>query len=68
MLSQATMSDIRQNLFFAFASNTAGFPIAVGVLYLFSALLPCPMTAAAAMSLSSVSVIENALRWRNVKP
>jgi Cu+-exporting ATPase len=66
-LSQATMSNIRQNLFFAFAYNTAGIPIAAGVLYPFFGLLLSPMLAAAAMSLSSVSVIGNALRLRGVK-
>ena len=64
-LSQATMRNIRQNLFFAFAYNTAGVPIAAGILYPFFGLLLSPMIAAAAMSLSSVSVIANALRLRN---
>ncbi|NND48522.1 MAG: copper-translocating P-type ATPase, partial [Woeseiaceae bacterium] len=63
-LSQATMRNIRQNLFFAFAYNTAGVPIAAGILYPFFGLLLSPMIAAAAMSLSSVSVIGNALRLR----
>ena len=63
-LSQATMRNIRQNLFFAFAYNTAGIPIAAGVLYPVFGLLLSPMIAAAAMSLSSVSVIGNALRLR----
>ncbi len=63
-LSQATMRNIRQNLFFAFAYNTAGVPIAAGILYPFFGLLLSPMIAAAAMSLSSVSVIANALRLR----
>lgn len=63
-LSRATMRNIRQNLFFAFAYNTAGVPIAAGVLYPFFGLLLSPMIAAAAMSLSSVSVIGNALRLR----
>ncbi|MGB5579611.1 MAG: copper-translocating P-type ATPase, partial [Woeseia sp.] len=66
-LSQATMRNIRQNLFFAFAYNTAGIPLAAGVLYPFFGLLLSPMIAAAAMSLSSVSVIGNALRLRGVK-
>ena len=63
-LSRATMRTIRQNLFFAFAYNTIGVPIAAGVLYPFFGLLLSPMIAAAAMSLSSVSVIANALRLR----
>lgn len=66
-LSQQTMSNIRQNLFFAFAYNTAGIPIAAGVLYPVFGLLLSPMIAAAAMSLSSVSVIGNALRLRRLK-
>ena len=65
-LSQATMRNIRQNLFFAFAYNTAGVPIAAGILYPFFGILLSPMIAAAAMSLSSVSVIGNALRLRHV--
>ena len=63
-LSHATMRNIRQNLFFAFAYNTAGVPIAAGVLYPFFGVLLSPMIAAAAMSFSSVSVILNALRLR----
>ncbi|MDF2997652.1 MAG: cadA [Xanthobacteraceae bacterium] len=63
-LSKATMANIRQNLFFAFAYNTAGVPIAAGVLYPVLGLLLSPMIAALAMSLSSVSVIGNALRLR----
>jgi Cu+-exporting ATPase len=66
-LSRATMRNIRQNLFFAFAYNTAGVPIAAGILYPFFGLLLSPMIAAAAMSLSSVSVISNALRLRNLE-
>ena len=66
-LSQATMSNIRQNLFFAFIYNLLGVPIAAGVLYPFTGLLLQPMFAAAAMSFSSVSVIANALRLRRVK-
>ena len=63
-LSRATMRNIRQNLFFAFAYNSAGVPIAAGILYPFFGMLLSPMIAAAAMSLSSVSVIGNALRLR----
>src|SRR5580698_6166433 len=66
-LSQATMRNIRQNLFFAFVYNAIGVPIAAGVLYPFFGLLLSPIFAAAAMSFSSVSVIANALRLRNVK-
>lgn len=66
-LSQATMSNIRQNLFFAMIYNAAGVPVAAGLLYPFFGLLLSPMFAAAAMSLSSVSVIANALRLRGVK-
>ncbi|MFO7654248.1 MAG: heavy metal translocating P-type ATPase [Candidatus Krumholzibacteriia bacterium] len=66
-LSRKTMTNIKQNLFFAFAYNTAGVPIAAGVLYPFFGLLLSPMIAAAAMSFSSVSVIVNALRLRGSK-
>ncbi|MBC8127764.1 MAG: copper-translocating P-type ATPase [Gloeobacteraceae cyanobacterium ES-bin-144] len=66
-LSRATMSNIRQNLVFAFLYNVLGIPIAAGVLYPFFGLLLSPIIAGAAMSLSSVSVISNALRLRNVK-
>lgn len=66
-LSQATMGNIRQNLFFAFVYNSLGVPVAAGILYPFFGLLLSPMIAAAAMSLSSVSVIANALRLRTVK-
>jgi P-type Cu+ transporter len=66
-LSQLTMSNIRQNLFFAFFYNALGVPIAAGVLYPFAGLLLNPMIAAAAMSFSSVSVIGNALRLRTTK-
>jgi Cu+-exporting ATPase len=66
-LSRSTMNNIRQNLFFAFAYNSAGVPVAAGVLYPSLGLLLSPMIAAAAMSLSSVSVITNALRLRNAK-
>jgi Cu+-exporting ATPase len=65
-LSRATMRNIRQNLWFAFAYNAIGIPIAAGVLYPSFGLLLSPMVAAAAMSLSSVSVIANALRLRNM--
>jgi len=66
-LSRATMRNIRQNLFFAFVYNFVGVPIAAGALYPWLGLLLSPMIASAAMSLSSVSVIANALRLRNVK-
>ncbi len=66
-LSRATMQNIRQNLFFAFAYNSAGVPIAAGILYPFFGVLLSPMIAAAAMSLSSVSVIGNALRLRHTR-
>jgi Cu+-exporting ATPase len=66
-LSRATMLNIRQNLFFAFIYNTAGVPIAAGVLYPFFGILLSPMIAAAAMSFSSVSVITNSLRLKRVK-
>jgi Cu+-exporting ATPase len=66
-LSQATMRNIRQNLFFAFIYNSIGVPIAAGVLYPFFGLLLSPILAAAAMSFSSVSVITNSLRLRRLK-
>ncbi|EKS28390.1 MAG: heavy metal translocating P-type ATPase [Afipia felis] len=66
-LSEATMSNIRQNLFFAFIYNAAGIPIAAGVLYPTFGLLLSPIIAAAAMALSSVSVVGNALRLKTVK-
>ena len=66
-LSRAALDNIRQNLFFAFAYNALGVPIAAGALYPWFGLLLGPTLAAAAMSLSSVSVISNALRLRNVK-
>jgi P-type E1-E2 ATPase len=65
-LSQSTMRNIRQNLFFAFVYNFLGVPIAAGILYPFFGILLSPMIASAAMSLSSVSVIGNALRLRTV--
>jgi Cu+-exporting ATPase len=66
-LSRATMRNIRQNLFFAFIYNAAGVPIAAGVLYPAFGILLSPLIGALAMSLSSVSVISNALRLRFVK-
>jgi Cu+-exporting ATPase len=66
-LSRATMRNIRQNLLFAFIYNALGIPVAAGVLYPFFGLLLSPMIAGAAMSLSSVSVISNALRLRKVR-
>jgi len=66
-LSQATMRNIRQNLFFAFAYNIIGVPIAAGLLYPLWGLLLSPMVASAAMTFSSVSVISNALRLRHVE-
>jgi Cu+-exporting ATPase len=65
-LSRATMRNIRQNLFFAFIYNALGVPIAAGILYPFFGLLLSPMIAAAAMSLSSASVVANALRLRRI--
>ena len=66
-LSRLTMGNIKQNLFFAFVYNAAGVPIAAGVLYPFFGILLSPIIAAAAMSFSSVSVITNSLRLRNVR-
>lgn len=66
-LSRKTMSNIRQNLFFAFVYNMIGIPIAAGILYPFLGILMSPMLASAAMSLSSVSVVANALRLRKAK-
>ncbi len=66
-LSRATMRNIRQNLFFAFFYNALGVPVAAGVLYPFFGLLLSPIIAAAAMSLSSVSVVSNALRLRHAR-
>jgi Cu+-exporting ATPase len=65
-LSAATMRNIRQNLFLAFVYNAAGVPIAAGALYPFFGILLSPVIAAAAMALSSVSVVGNALRLRSV--
>ncbi|BAF71747.1 heavy metal translocating P-type ATPase [Sulfurovum sp. NBC37-1] len=66
-LSRSTMKNIRQNLFFAFIYNSLGVPVAAGVLYPFFGILLSPVIAAAAMSFSSVSVISNSLRLKNVK-
>ena len=66
-LSRSTMRNIKQNLFFAFIYNTAGVPIAAGVLYPAFGLLLSPIIAAAAMSFSSLSVVGNALRLRQVE-
>jgi len=67
-LSKATLRNIKQNLFWAFAYNTAGIPLAAGVFFLFGGPTLNPMFAAAAMAMSSVSVVSNALRLRNFKP
>jgi Cu+-exporting ATPase len=66
-LAEATIRNVKQNLFFAFAYNALGVPVAAGVLYPFFGALLSPMIAAAAMSLSSVSVIGNALRLRGMR-
>jgi Cu+-exporting ATPase len=66
-LSRSVMANIRQNLFFAFAYNVAGVPVAAGILYPVLGLLLSPMLAAAAMSISSVSVVANALRLRHTR-
>jgi Cu+-exporting ATPase len=66
-LSKAVMHNIRQNLFFAFIYNSAGVPVAAGVLYPAFGLLLSPIIAAAAMALSSVSVVGNALRLRRMR-
>ena len=65
-LARATLRNIKQNLFFAFIYNGAGIPVAAGILYPLTGTLLSPMIAAAAMSLSSVSVIANSLRLRNI--
>ena len=66
-LSRATLRNIRQNLFLAFVYNTVGVPIAAGVLYPFGGILISPIWASAAMTLSSLSVIGNALRLRRLR-
>jgi Cu+-exporting ATPase len=66
-LSKATLRNIKQNLFWAFGYNILGIPVAAGLLYAFGGPLLSPMLAAAAMSLSSVSVLLNALRLRRVR-
>lgn len=66
-LSEATMRNIRQNLFFAFIYNCLGVPVAAGILYPFFGILLSPMIASAAMTFSSVSVIGNALRLRRAE-
>jgi Cu+-exporting ATPase len=66
-LSQASMRNIRQNLFFAFIYNSLGVPVAAGILYPLFGILLSPIIAAAAMSFSSVSVITNSLRLRNLR-
>jgi Cu+-exporting ATPase len=66
-ISRQTLANIKQNLFFAFVYNAAGVPLAAGVLYPWLGVLLSPMIAAAAMSLSSVSVVGNALRLRRVR-
>ena len=66
-LAQATLRNIKQNLFWAFAYNFAGLPLAAGVLYPFTGWLLHPMFASVAMSLSSITVVSNALRLRHAK-
>ena len=68
LLSKHTIRNIKQNLFWAFAYNVTGIPVAAGILFLFGGPLLTPMFAAAAMSLSSVSVLSNALRLKRFKP
>lgn len=68
LLSKQTMRNIKQNLFWAFAYNSAGIPIAAGLLYLFGGPLLNPIIAAAAMTFSSISVLGNALRLKRFKP
>jgi Cu+-exporting ATPase len=65
-LARGAVTNMKQNLFFAFVYNALGIPVAAGVLYPFTGMLLSPMIAAAAMSLSSVSVIANALRLRSL--
>ena len=67
-LSKSTIRNIKQNLFWAFAYNTLGIPVAMGLLHIFGGPLLNPMIAAGAMSLSSVSVVSNALRLKRFKP
>ncbi|MDR2391170.1 MAG: HAD-IC family P-type ATPase, partial [Planctomycetota bacterium] len=67
-LSKSTIRNVKENLFWAFIYNTAGIPVAAGVLYLFGGPLLDPILAAAAMSLSSVSVLTNALRLKRFRP
>ena len=67
-LSKSTIRNIKQNLFWAFGYNTLGIPIAMGLLHIFGGPLLNPMIAGAAMSLSSVSVVTNALRLKKFKP
>ena len=66
-LSRKTIANIKQNLFWAFAYNIIGIPVAAGILYLFGGPLLNPMIAGAAMAMSSVSVVTNALRLKNIK-
>ena len=66
-MSRETIKNIKQNLFWAFGYNTVGIPVAAGLLYIFGGPLLNPMIGAAAMSLSSVSVVSNALRLKTIK-